>query len=334
MSRASRLSAVLLVTLLAGCATGLKPPQDANQGAAPAGPQRGAYYRDDGPGANIPAGLANLPDAAPKDEPLHRHANRPYQVFGRQYTPFAELRPYRERGVASWYGRRFNGQLTASGERYDMYSMSAAHPLLPIPSYARVTNLANGRSVVVRVNDRGPFIGERIIDLSYAAAFKLGFVDQGSAQVEVESVLPGGGAATVIAQPAPAAEPAAAPVASPAALPVATAVASVAEVPVVTPAPAIAQAPASAPAQVATQAAAAQPGVYLQLGAFASRDNAESFRQRVYRELAWLTDKIQIFSSGSLYKVHLGPYRTRAEAKPVALRIATELDFTPVILVH
>jgi rare lipoprotein A len=334
MSRAPRLSAVLLVALLAGCATGLQPPQDANQGAAPAGPQRGAYYRDDGPGANVPAGLASLPDAAPKDEPLHRHANRPYQVFGRQYTPFAELRPYRERGVASWYGRRFNGQLTASGERYDMYSMSAAHPLLPIPSYARVTNLANGRSVVVRVNDRGPFIGERIIDLSYAAAFKLGFVDQGSAQVEVESVLPGGGAATVIAQPAPAAEPAAAPVAAPAALPVATAVASVAEVPAVTPAPAIAQAPASAPAQVATQAAAAQPGVYLQLGAFASRDNAESFRQRVYRELAWLTDKIQIFSSGSLYKVHLGPYRTRAEAKPVALRIATELDFTPVILVH
>jgi rare lipoprotein A len=331
MSRAPRLSAVLLVALLAGCATGLQTPQDANQGAAPAGPQRGAYYRDDGPGANVPAGLASLPDAAPKDEPLHRHANRPYQVFGRQYTPFAELRPYRERGVASWYGRRFNGQLTASGERYDMYSMSAAHPLLPIPSYARVTNLANGRSVVVRVNDRGPFIGERIIDLSYAAAFKLGFVDQGSAQVEVESVLPGGGAATVIAQPAPAAEPAAAPVAAP----VATAVAAVAEAPASASAPAAAQTPSSAQAQVVSQAAAAaQPGVYLQLGAFASRDNAESFRQRVYRELAWLTDKIQIFSSGSLYKVHLGPYRTRAEAKPVALRIATELDFTPVILVH
>jgi len=326
MSRVARLSAVLFIALLAGCATGLKPPQDASQGATPGGPQRGAYYRDDGPGANIPAGLANLPDAAPKDEPLHRHANRPYQVFGRQYTPFAELRPYRERGVASWYGRRFNGQLTASGERYDMYSMSAAHPLLPIPSYARVTNLANGRSVVVRINDRGPFIGERIIDLSYAAAFKLGFVDQGSAQVEVESVLPGG-AATAIAQPAPFAEPAAAPAA--------TAVAAVAEVPAVTPAPAVVQAPAAAPAQVATQAAAAaQPGVYLQLGAFASRDNAESFRLRVYRELAWLTDKIQIFNSGSLYKVHLGPYRTRAEAKPVALRIATELDFTPVILVH
>jgi rare lipoprotein A len=340
MSRAPRLSAVLLVALLAGCATGLKPPQDANQGATPAGPQRGAYYRDDGPGASVPAGLANLPDAAPKDEPLHRHANRPYQVFGRQYTPFAELRPYRERGVASWYGRRFNGQLTASGERYDMYSMSAAHPLLPIPSYARVTNLANGRSVVVRVNDRGPFIGERIIDLSYAAAFKLGFVDQGSAQVEVESVLPGG-AATVIAQPAPPAEPAVVPVAVPVAAPVATPVAAVAEAPAAASAPAAAQTPsaaqtpAAAQAQVATQAAAAaQPGVYLQLGAFTSRDNAESFRLRVYRELAWLTDKIQIFNSGSLYKVHLGPYRSRAEAKPVALRIASELDFTPMILVH
>ncbi len=322
MSGVARWSVVLLAALLAGCATGLKPPQDANVGAASGAPQRGAYYRDDGPGANIPSGLANLPDAVPKDEPLRRSANRPYQVFGKQYTPFAELRPYRERGMASWYGRRFNGQLTASGERYDMYSMSAAHPLLPIPSYARVTNLANGRSVVVRVNDRGPFIGERIIDLSYAAAFKLGYVDTGSAQVEVESLLPGS-SKTVIAQPAPAAEPAAPPVATAGAAPVTAPVAAVVEAPAASPAPGAASA-----------TAVAEPGVYLQLGAFASRDNAESFRLRVYRELAWLTDKIQVVNSGNLYKVHLGPYRTRAEAKPVALRIASELDFTPMMLVH
>ena len=215
-----------------------------------------------------------------------------------------------------------------------MYGMTAAHPTLPIPSYARVTNLANGRSVVVRVNDRGPFIGERIIDLSYAAAFKLGYVDAGSAQVEVESVLPGS-SATAIAQPAPAAEPAAPPVATAGAAPVTAPVAAVVEAPAASPAPVAPQTPADSPAPVAASSVAvAEPGVYLQLGAFASRDNAESFRLRVYRELAWLTEKIQIFNSGSLYKVHLGPYRTRADAKPVALRIASELDFTPMMLVH
>lgn len=323
MSRAARRVVTLLVALpallLAGCATGLKPPhgttpggpapapQSAMPSAPPSAPGKGGYYKDDGPGASVPAGLANLPDALPKYESPHRYANRPYQVFGKEYVPFAELRPYRERGVASWYGRRFHGQLTASGEPYDMYTMSAAHRLLPIPSYARVTNLANGRSVIVRVNDRGPFHGERIIDLSYAAAFRLGFADAGSAQVEVESILPGG-AATAIAEPAPLP-------AEHAALPGAAAAA------------------AQTPDAVQT-AAAVQPGVYLQLGAFASRDNAESFRLRVYRELAWLADRIQIVNSGRLYKVHLGPYPTRAEAKPVALRIASELDFTPMMLVH
>ena len=329
MSRTARRVVTLLIALpallLAGCATGLKPPADgpapgpAPQSAMPSAPGKGAYYKDDGPGASVPAGLANLPDAVPKYESPHRYANRPYQVFGKEYAPFAELRPYRERGVASWYGRRFHGQLTASGEPYDMYTMSAAHRLLPIPSYARVTNLANGRSVVVRVNDRGPFHGERIIDLSYAAAFRLGFADAGSAQVEVESILPGG-AATAIAEPAPLpAEPAALPSAAPAAAPAATsgAVAAAAQTP-----------------DAVLTAAAVQPGVYLQLGAFASRDNAESFRLRVYRELAWLADRIQIVNSGRLYKVHLGPYPTRAEAKPVALRIASELDFTPMMLVH
>src|SRR5262249_30746390 len=98
---------------------------------------------------------------------------------------------YRARGVASWYGRAFHGKRTASGERYDMYAMTAAHTILPIPSYARVTNLANGRSIVVRINDRGPFHSGRIIDLSYAAAYKLGYVGAGSAKVEVEAILPG-----------------------------------------------------------------------------------------------------------------------------------------------
>jgi rare lipoprotein A len=101
------------------------------------------------------------------------------------------LQPFRQRGMASWYGKRYHGQKTSSGEVYDMYAMTAAHPTLPIPSYARVTNLANGRSVVVRINDRGPFRGTRIIDVSYVAAHKLGFIQAGQAQVDVEAVVPG-----------------------------------------------------------------------------------------------------------------------------------------------
>jgi rare lipoprotein A len=168
-----RISLLVLVFLLAGC------------GAAP---QKGGYYKDDGPGDRVPA---NVADAVPRAEPLHRFANRPYKALGKEYVPLTSLQPFRQRGMASWYGKRYHGQKTSSGEIYDMYAMSAAHPTLPIPSYARVTNLANGRSVVVRINDRGPFHAARIIDVSYAAAHKLGFIGAGAAQVEVESILPG-----------------------------------------------------------------------------------------------------------------------------------------------
>ena len=139
-------------------------------GGAPKRP--GGYYKDDGPGASPPKNVETVPDAAPRVEPLHKSANNPYTVFGRQYVPAKALRPFKQRGVASWYGKKFHGQMTSSGERYDMYAMTAAHTILPIPSYARVTNLANGKSVVVRINDRGPFHADRIIDLSYAAAYE------------------------------------------------------------------------------------------------------------------------------------------------------------------
>lgn len=163
--------------LLAGC------------GSSPDRP--GGYYKDDGPGARVPD-LASIPDAMPRNEPLHRWANRPYVVFGKRYVPLTRVGAFQQRGIATWYGKRFHGKPTSSGERYDMYKMTAAHPILPIPSYARVTNLANGRTVVVRVNDRGPFHKERIIDLSYAAAHKLGYVAQGSTRVLVEQLAPSG----------------------------------------------------------------------------------------------------------------------------------------------
>lgn len=158
--------------------------------ACSSAPKKGGYYKDDGPGANPPANLASIPDARPRSEPLHKYANRPYEVFGRKYVPLAAVQPYQQRGVASWYGKRFHGQKTASGEIYDMYAMSAAHPILPIPSYARVTSLRTGKQVVVRINDRGPFHSNRAIDLSYAAAYRLGLIATGSGEVEIEAIVP------------------------------------------------------------------------------------------------------------------------------------------------
>ena len=154
-------------------------------------PQKGGYYKDDGPHERPPANLDRVADAVPRTEPLHKWANRPYEALGKKYVPMTRVEPFRQRGVASWYGKRYHGQKTSSGETYDMYQMTAAHPTLPIPSYARVTNVANGRSVVVRINDRGPFHAQRVIDLSYVAAHKLGYIQAGQATVEVESVIPG-----------------------------------------------------------------------------------------------------------------------------------------------
>ena len=167
-----RIFALLLLALLAACSSA---------------PQKGGYYKDDGPGDRAPA---NVPDAVPRAEPLHKFANRPYKALGKEYVPMTSLQPFRQRGMASWYGKRYHGQKTSSGEVYDMYAMTAAHPTLPIPSYVRVTHVGNGKSVVVRINDRGPFHSGRIIDLSYAAAHKLGYVAAGAAQVEVESIIP------------------------------------------------------------------------------------------------------------------------------------------------
>jgi rare lipoprotein A len=208
-----RILALAVAASVAGCGglfTRTDPAPQAESRPAPKptaeAPARrpGAYYKDDGPGERPPVDLASIPDATPRAEPLHRFANRPYQVFGRDYAPIASAQGFRQKGIASWYGRRYHGQNTSSGEPYDMYAMTAAHPLLPIPSYVRVTNVANRRSVVVRVNDRGPFHADRVIDLSYTAAWKLGYVEAGSALVEIEHVPPG---AAVAAAPAASAAP-------------------------------------------------------------------------------------------------------------------------------
>jgi rare lipoprotein A len=173
--------AVAVIALaLAGCSS--NPPASTSK--------HGGYYLDDGPEANPPPNLDAIPDAVPRKEPLNRFANRAYVALGNTYTPQTAVGTYREEGLASWYGRRFQGKKTASGEPYDMYAMTAAHPTLPIPSYARVTSISSGKSVVVRINDRGPFHSSRIIDLSYTAAYKLGLLGSGSGQVRVESIDP------------------------------------------------------------------------------------------------------------------------------------------------
>ncbi|MGZ8272463.1 MAG: septal ring lytic transglycosylase RlpA family protein [Burkholderiaceae bacterium] len=165
------LSPILCIALLVAC------------GSAP---KRGGYYENDGPPDRAPLDLSGTPDAEPRVEPFLNRANRPYTALGRSYTPLTSDVPFRQKGTASWYGKQFHGNRTASGEIYDMFAMTAAHPTLPIPSYVRVVNPRNGRAVIVRVNDRGPFKNDRIIDLSYGAATKLGIAGSGTGEVEIE----------------------------------------------------------------------------------------------------------------------------------------------------
>ena len=190
-----------LLTLLVGCASAPRPSAraelptkgetpKAEKSPAASTTRAGGYYQDDGPGENPPPNLDAVPDAEPKVEPLHKFANRPYVVLGQTYAPDVSGKPYQARGIASWYGKKFHGQRTSSGEPYDMYGMTAAHPTLPIPSYVRVTNIKNGKSVIVRINDRGPFHSDRVIDLSYTAAYKLGLIQNGSGTVEVSIIDP------------------------------------------------------------------------------------------------------------------------------------------------
>src|SRR5437867_2608356 len=255
--------AAMLALLLAGCA-----------GTPPA--SKPSDERD-GVSAQVPPNLAQLPDAEPRIEAVRSGGpNRPYEALGKRYTPMTGDAPFRERGLASWYGRKFHGRPTASGETYDMHAMTAAHPTLPIPSYARVRNPANGREVIVRVNDRGPFHDGRIVDLSYAAALKLELL-RGIAPVELERITFDdirSGAwrrdGSALAQRAPASSMPNVEVTAP-----------------VVPVAAVgAEGSASAPdTQRSPPIAQAAPGFWVQLGAFRQRDGALAFRERVLREL-------------------------------------------------
>ncbi len=289
-----------VATLLGACAS-KSPASPAAKPIAVARP--GAYYKDDGPAASVPADIDRIPDAVARAEPLHRFANRPYNVFGVDYRPMTSLGALRQRGIASWYGRKFHGQKTAIGETYDMFAMTAAHPTAPLPCFARVTHAKSGRSVVVRINDRGPFHAGRIVDLSYAAASRLGIAQGGSGEVELEllvppfrSIPPGvlGESAAAFTPPPPAP---------------------------VTPAepPAIAISP--------TQPSS-QDFYYVQLAAFGNFANAQAFQQRMSIELA-TTPRVQ--QVDSLYRVRLGPFATRGEAE-TARDSAQSVLSTPLVI--
>jgi rare lipoprotein A len=307
--------------LLAGCSTpSVRPGAD---GPPP-------------PGTEVPD-LRQLPDAELKVEPIRSGGpNKPYEVLGQTYTPMTRDEPLVERGLASWYGRKFHGRRTASGETYNMYAMTAAHKTMPIPSYARVRNPANGREIIVRVNDRGPFSKGRVIDLSYAAAVKLG-VQNGVAPVEVERItyedIRAGAASTrgaTVAARAP--EPAAAaPEAGTAPEPV-----PVAAVPTqaIQPPPGIVadKAMASDPAPVARALTPAATGFWLQLGAFGQGSGAYSFQQRLSQELDWLGPLLTVFSENGLFRLQAGPYESREQAREAAEKVRSALALVPMIV--
>lgn len=255
-----RLHGLLLIALvLNGCSSG--PTSRADRDGYPDRP---------------PRDVLAIPDAVPKVEPRSRYGNpQNYVVFGKRYHVMPTSDGYVERGIASWYGTKFHGQRTSSGETYDMYAMTAAHKSLPLPTYARVTNLRNGRSVVVKINDRGPFVGNRVIDLSYTAAAKLGILADGTGLVEVRALDP--------------------------------------RRPDRAPAPLMAQAdtaPSAAPPATGHRAAApaGNGSLYLQVGAFLSRGNAEQLRSKLQDvRIPDIHISEGVSNQRPVYRVRIGP---------------------------
>jgi rare lipoprotein A len=264
----------------------------------------GGYYLDDGPGDNPPANILAIPDAEPRLEPYANRANKPYIALGVTYTPMTEFQPYKQQGIASWYGRRYHGQKTSIGEIYDMYAMTGAHTTLPLPSYVKVTNPENGNSVIVRINDRGPFHEGRLIDLSYAAAYKLGVAQKGSGMVQVEAIdikqylaeKNGTKAPSKIAEKAPAPAPVSAPATSNAANDIVS-------------------------------------GIYIQLGAFRQAENASLLSQKL-REQQLMPAEIKISNwlNQDLYRVIAGPFDSRASAEQIAEKIKVNLKVSTIVV--
>ncbi|MEO6921617.1 MAG: septal ring lytic transglycosylase RlpA family protein [Collimonas sp.] len=343
--------ALLTALILTGCGSSPKAP---SASSAPtktaasgrggpslpaAGSGRGGYYKDDGPGDVTPEGLLDVPDAIPAIEPYSRTGNKPYVVFGKTYTPLTDDQPFKQRGTGSWYGKKFHNQKTSSGELYDMYKMTAAHPTLPIPSYARVTNLKTGAQVIVRVNDRGPFHSSRIIDLSYTAALKLGYIGSGSGQLEVERLLPADIIAMnkqrqngTLALPQAQLEPAR-DIGAPA-----TVVTESVDMPVLTAQPLLLGPMPSAAASVAPAAAqddsnsTLAAGFYLQFGAYSQQANADGARARLMQELSGVVNSLNSVAVNGLYRLYAGPYASRSDANSILQQIRQRTSVNPIVV--
>jgi rare lipoprotein A len=283
-------------------------------------PRRGTAHTP-----SLPPAPGSVADAVPRAEPRSSHGNPPfYDVNGQRFQVLASADNYIERGVASWYGPDFQGHNTSSGERYDMYAMTAAHKTLPIPCYARITNLSNGRSVVVRINDRGPFVGNRIVDLSYSAATRLDIVRTGTAFVELRTVGPG----TFTEPVTPPIIAAAAPVAVPSPVPVAAPSPGVGTPPTtVDAAPAApGNTPAAAPLQAtdATYEPVTTPvALYIQVGAFADEGNAQRLIVRLQNAGVARVFSVASADSGRvLRRVRIGPIATVEDFDRLAAQLA------------
>ena len=318
-------SVVMLMLLLTACTTvdlnvreNKKTPSEvttvskptattASTQQAPTTKGRGAYYQDDGPGDQTPEGLMSVPDAIPKIEPFAKGPSKPYTVFDKTYTPITDYRPFIQRGVGSWYGKKFHGQRTASGEIYDMYKMTAAHPILPIPSYARVTNIRNGKQVIVRVNDRGPFLASRIIDLSYTAAYKLGYANDGSAELQVERLLPDEIARMTAQDGAQ------------------QAVNSLTED------DAISRLSANANTNT-TKVGQEGSGFYMQLGAYAQAQNAQAALEGLKSSWPPELPLPSVIQNQGIYRLHSGPFISREEASKAARQLQNSMQINASIV--
>ncbi len=294
-----------MAALVAGCAS--SPPSDGARASVPAARpvEAGSRPTDkDGPPIDAPSNLAELPDPVPQIEPIKPGGpNKPYVVLGQAYAPVAADVSWAERGVASWYGSKFHGRRTASGEMFSMYGLTAAHRTLPIPSYARVRNLRNGKETIVRINDRGPFHASRVIDLSYAAAVKLGIASIGHAEVDIErltfdQIRAGVWRKTPLEDDA---------------TPVAVAAAS--------PSP-----------QLARAYTPYAKGFWVQLAALGRRDGVDRLQQKVASELATLEPMLAVFHEAPYFKLQVGPYGSRGEALAAAQQAKEALQLMPVVV--
>ncbi|WP_163559986.1 septal ring lytic transglycosylase RlpA family protein [Halomonas sp. NO4] len=291
-----------LAVLLAGCAGrgGTSPAGERETAASAASDGRYALSGDAYP--QDPPDVSEIPDAVPRVEPRSRGGNREtYQVWGKTYRVLPEARGYARQGTASWYGEKFHGYATSNGEIYDMYKMSAAHRSLPLPTYARVTSLDSGRSVIVRVNDRGPFHSDREIDLSYAAAARLGFLERGTGRVKVEAIDPeawlaanrpgqagGGEAATETSERAAESRPTEGRPTEP-------------------------TEGRPAEGRPAERRPAEGRPIYLQVAALGSADNARELKTRLEGELS---HPVRVASATGMHRVQVGPLAHTGQVEP------------------